>query len=623
MRMVFTGADPDEFAEAAQRVLAEFEAWAETRERTVRLFVADAVLNQRYQADGLLARWNARALRDLLLTWFPRKVTLAEAEHATVLATVEALLDFLDDSDLLDERSEPIGVLRGVLDQLSSEFFAAMREPENYGMAKFWATKMVESGVNPEDHEAASAFINRVRSGEVEVDEDVLSVIAERHQDGDPDIPPQAPSAVFDLPAEDRLRELAGDTTIVTQLRGFANWVGEGRALTPKGNLKLTDARELVTLLATRDEFDPDFGGRVFRTVTSQSLHGISGIFDLAKTIRVVRVAKGRLLRVKRAAGLLADPLRLWEAAFDRMDVLETTNYSLFPIEDDLTFPILAGLFASPIPLPAPILLTMLEETSALPVTDRRVDQETRILADFGLLERREATNEEFVDLEDFMPEEDLEPSDVTRQIFELLPLGRQAVRDLFAESGAPITTVEELAGETAEVLVARLAEVSQETFDKGVAGWLAARERRQACAELRALAARTDDPGHRMVAFRLLSACGEDGTTAMLALRSHSMAGPSAAGWLVSAGVLAGAELSRREVVFGMLDALAAVPHDTVAEFAMQSREAQLDLLEEIPAAGHPRAAQVLESIAAGHADALVARAARKALFRLGSRPL
>jgi hypothetical protein len=70
------------------------------------------------------------------------------------------------------------------------------------------------------------------------------------------------------------------------------------------------------------------------------------------------------------------------------------------------------------------------------------------------------------------------------------------------------------------------------------------------------------------------------------------------------------------------MLDALAAVPHDTVAEFAMQSREAQLDLLEEIPAAGHPRAAQVLESIAAGHADALVARAARKALFRLGSRP-
>src|SRR3981081_4768712 len=102
LRMGFTAADPDEFAEAAQRVLAEFEAWAETRERTVRLFVADAVLNQRYQADGLLARWNARALRDLLLTWFPRKVTLAEAEHATVLATVAALLAFIHATAPLD-----------------------------------------------------------------------------------------------------------------------------------------------------------------------------------------------------------------------------------------------------------------------------------------------------------------------------------------------------------------------------------------------------------------------------------------------------------------------------------------------------------------------------------------
>jgi hypothetical protein len=616
MRMVFTGADPEEFAEVAQRVLAEFEAWSETRERTVHLFVVDAVLNQRFETDGLLGRWTAPALRSLLLTWFPRRVTLAEAEHATVMETVEAFLDFLDDSDLLDERSEPIGTLREILRELSPDFFAAMRQPENYGMAKFWATKMLESGVDPEDQDAASAFIDEVRGGRIPVDDAVLAVIAERHQEGDPDLPPQAPSAVFDLPSEEEQRELAADTKISTQLRDFVDWIGEGRVLTTKGNLKLADARELITLLGTRDVFDRD------HTRTSERLMGVSGIFELAKTIRIARVAKGRLLKVKSAAKLLADPLKLWEAAFDRMDLLEAPLYSLYPVEDDMVFPILAGLFTSPIPLPAPILLTMLQETSLNPVTDFSLDREAQLLADFGLLELREATGEELLDLEEFMLEESLSVNNFTRQIFALLPLGQRAVRDLFAESGAAVTTVGQLVDETAEVLVARLAEMAQETFDKGVAGWLAARSVTQACAELRALAARTDDSGHRMVALRLLSNCGEEGIAAMLDLRNHSMAGPSAAGWLVSAGVLAGDELSRREVVFGMLDALAAVPDETVAEFALQSREAQLELLEEIPSAGHPRAAKVLESIATGHEDQVVATAARNALVRLSTRP-
>ncbi|MDT7726244.1 MAG: hypothetical protein QOI21_2820 [Actinomycetota bacterium] len=622
MRMVFTGADPEEFAEAAQRVLAEFEAWSETRERAVHLFVVDAVLNQRFESDGLVGRWNAPALRSLLLIWFPRRVTLAEPEHATVLETLEAFLDFLDDSDLLDERSDPITELRDILRELSPEFFTAMRRPENYGMAKFWATKMLESDVDPEDQDAASAFIDQVRAGRIPVDDGVLAVIAERHQEGDPDIPPQAPSAVFDLPPEDVQRELAAGTTIVTRLRDFVDWIGEGRVLTSKGNLKLADARELVTLLGTRDEFDQDIGGRVFHTRSSEQLIGVSGIFELAKAIRIARVAKGRLLKVKSAAKLLADPLKLWEVAFDRMDLLEAPLYSLYPVEDDMVFPILAGLFTSPIPLPAPILLTMLQETSLNPVTDSSLDREGKLLADFGLLELREATGDELIDLEEFMLEESLRVNNFTRQIFALLPMGQRAVRDLFAGSGASVTTVDELVGETAEVLVARLAEMAQETFDKGVAGWLGARSTTQACAELRALAARTDDSGHRMVALRLLSNCGEEGIAAMLDLRNHSMAGPAAAGWLVSAGVLAGDDLSRREVVFGMLDALAAVPDETVAEFALQSREAQLELLEEIPSAGHPRAAKVLESIAAGHEDQVVANAARNALVRLSTRP-
>jgi len=97
----------------------------------------------------------------------------------------------------------------------------------------------------------------------------------------------------------------------------FTGWVGAGRKLTQTGRITLADARELVGLLGTEDVIDPKIGDRVFRTKSSEELPGITTVVEWAKASGLVRVAGGRLVPVKKHAGLLDRPLELWSRMFE------------------------------------------------------------------------------------------------------------------------------------------------------------------------------------------------------------------------------------------------------------------------------------------------------------------
>lgn len=105
------------------------------------------------------------------------------------------------------------------------------------------------------------------------------------------------------------------DARALRQLRDLTRWVGEGRALTQTGRIRLADARELVALLGTRDELDP-MNGR-FHTTSSADLPELTLLVEWAKACGLVRVARGRLIAVKKHAGLLDDLPRLWDRMFD------------------------------------------------------------------------------------------------------------------------------------------------------------------------------------------------------------------------------------------------------------------------------------------------------------------
>ena len=124
------------------------------------------------------------------------------------------------------------------------------------------------------------------------------------------------------------LEAAAGKAELTGQIRSLLAWVGPGRKLTTTGRIGLADARHLVELLGTGDTIDPEIGGRVFRTRSSEDLAHLNRIVEWAKTARLVRVSSTKLMTVKKNAALAERPLNLVLALLEAYPRL---GKSLFP----------------------------------------------------------------------------------------------------------------------------------------------------------------------------------------------------------------------------------------------------------------------------------------------------
>jgi Plasmid pRiA4b ORF-3-like protein len=107
------------------------------------------------------------------------------------------------------------------------------------------------------------------------------------------------------------LEAAAGKAELTGQIRSLLAWVGPGRKLTATGRIGLADARHLVDLLGTGDTIDPEIGGRVFKTRSSEDLAHLNRIVEWAKATRLIRVSGTRLTAVKKNAVLAERPLDL------------------------------------------------------------------------------------------------------------------------------------------------------------------------------------------------------------------------------------------------------------------------------------------------------------------------
>ena len=107
------------------------------------------------------------------------------------------------------------------------------------------------------------------------------------------------------------LEAAAGKAELTGQIRSLLAWVGPGRKLTQTGRIGLADARHLVELLGTGDTIDPEIGGRVFTTKSSEELAYLTRIVGWAKAARLVRVTGTKLVPVKKNAALANRPLDL------------------------------------------------------------------------------------------------------------------------------------------------------------------------------------------------------------------------------------------------------------------------------------------------------------------------
>ncbi len=242
----------------------------------------------------------------------------------------------------------------------SGEFGARMMDRTRWGLAKFWAVTAAEQGVDVMDQAAMTRFAERARNGEVPYDRDALDLITTRRMTaGSAQVERAEPQLPVSLPEENVLRERAAAVPLIGHLAGLVGWAGrEGRELTKAGRLRVADGRDLVRVL--------DTGDRVEQVRTSAELPRLNLLFAWAKQARLIRVAKGRVYAVAKARPVLADPLALWERAFEAFFELRgpllggPDGYDaasmLFDVYREVLPDVLNTLYSLPYPMPWPRL---------------------------------------------------------------------------------------------------------------------------------------------------------------------------------------------------------------------------------------------------------------------------
>lgn len=272
MRLEFGVDDEDEFHHAKDRLLDELtEALGPAADLEV---VGDAglLLDWRWgYSTGELDRFDRSDLAEFLLQWCPRKVSTGPEGYRPIVEGARTWIRFLVDTGRW--RGGPTETLLSFLDEVEPDFFAAMSDPSNFGMAKgmFMGPALAGADLDLDDPASVQAAIDRFNALPLE----------ERRAQTDPFMggpgatggrgsdPIAAAAALVesiranavDLPRtpppdSDAAARVAAAAPLIVQIDALAEALPDGIALTAKGNPKLAPARTLAEGLGTDDLLD-------------------------------------------------------------------------------------------------------------------------------------------------------------------------------------------------------------------------------------------------------------------------------------------------------------------------------------------------------------------------------
>ena len=449
------------------------------------------------------------------------------------------------------------------------------------------------------------------------------------------------------LPDRDVLAEAAAATPALDDMRTFVAFVGDGRRLTAKGELKLADGAELLRLLlgvedaGERSRWPHPIGVR--STADLPAVHLLRRWAEAAGLVEV----DGRWLRCGEAAALVADdPLEAWLATIVGLLDLgaashlflhgEFAPYWLDDVDELAALEWLLDLYVADRPVPLEELVGQArEEADALrvagdacreaPDLDPHVahpDPKVAELHDLilpGVVRQVIARLEQLgaVSVTGITTEPTRWGPVATGGAVALTPLGLWAVNRLVRER-IPAPVIGELAGADAVTLLRACARVDPDHAVAEFAAWLAARP--DAVPDL-VLALRQLAPYEVPAAVLAIDLLGAEATAAMGRLRDHPRLAPYVAVWLGRhrADEWRPSGPAELAALVELLDARwSRDGRDAVVdEFAALGGPAvQLAVIEQLGHLEHPVAIDVLDALAyGGDEDGRVAMAARAAL--------
>lgn len=591
MRTYYDQDDHEGYEAGQDLLIRRFTKWAAGQGREVDPDAAVSALQFRHTSvDGRLTHWTAAQVREFLLSYVPRTLSATADEAVLVPGTLRLFLRYLHETGLADPKGDPPAELEGAVAAATDGFPAAMADERNFGVAKYWVMTAARKGIDRSDHEALNAFFAEVREGRHGYDAELLDELVARQ------LTEQLQRAFaqppVSLPADAELADMAEASSIVTQLRKFADWVGDGRALTTTGNLKLADARELVSLLGTGDLLEWDGGDKVYPVRSSADLPHLAILFELAKRIRIVRAVKGKLVRVAKAASLLKDALALWTEAFDALPrpglLVKPTGWvpgyaQLLDENLPIVLPdVLNTIYGLPEPVPVVRLAEVvwlacaehacfdLEPPAEAVWRDGLALEFRRLLgklAEFGAVELTTGPSDPMYS-SDLVPENPELPPDVQDRLrvaldassvdlITLTPLGAQAVRGRLLREGRVAPLVGELVDAAPAPMLGTLVDhYTSETAAAEISGWLAAHGGREAGLPV-LLDAIRESPFRTRASdmFAVLVDALPDGEAVVRDVRTDPDLGPIATNMLIDSGEVDLRGLGDRERLLAMTE--------------------------------------------------------------------
>lgn len=626
----FSADDEEGFEDACDVLLSDYGEWLAGRGAPTDTddWVAYQMLHYKWSyLDGHLGRWRTADLDEVFLSLFPRKVMVDAEDLDGVLPAAGRFLEFLQDRGTLAHGSDPLPKLLSGLEERSEQFLAEMRNPAAFGTGKSLFTGMADEGIDFSDPAAVDAWIQDFNTRPYEQRAGLVP-----EPDGEIMLPPMA------LPEDDALAAQALASPAMRQVAAFLDWIGDGRGLTQKGNVKLADGKELIGLLGTEDEFDQAIGDRTFKTSSTTELAGVDLIYRLALKARLARKQRETVLRTKRGVRLSADGLGAWKAVVTAMLDLgvigagREDRYGLrwwqeFFEEGASGLLCLLAIAGEPVPMEALVESAYDELAGAYDVdtlTDVQHASLPRSVAwAIGTLVGRLAwlgalTWEGSVVETDQLGLERRSGGEVA-----LTDLGRWFTRPILTAQGARIAGPGELADTPASELLDAITLWPEDAAEAELRAW--ARGRDNAVAELAEDAARVGSPDRFALVLCALESIGEAAEPAVRALLENPMLRPLASAWLVSQGFEEPEFLNPEDTPAAFVHALAiglvtggaeAVPEMFAS--AVDASE-QVAIVERLWSVDDPYTERVLEAMATTP-DKKVAKAARKSLFKYRS---
>lgn len=584
-------------------------------------------------ADGRLATWRPDDLVEFLLEWCPRKLSVTQSECVSIPSALGAFLTFLDEGGLMGVGSPPSAELVALLATLTDEFVAAMGDRSRFGMAKSLFAAALDEGVDASDPAELIEWMNGFNDKPDEERFRILPDSAVAAPSRRPALPPVAP------PRDDEVVASQAAAPILRMFEDLAGFVGSGRKLTQTGNLTLADARVLIDLLGTGDAMDETIGDRTFKTKSAAELPRLTLVFTWAKKAGIVRVVHGKVVATKRGMSLNRDPAASFDRAVDALLAIgplqsqrDPDGWFAWPevnhLLDQVSVPLLIAPYSAQGPVPI--------EDIAGAATDVVLDAFEFSLADEQVAESI------LIDVVDIM--DAFELAGIVRRdgvdhpgvgqrrsggTIELTPAGLRAVRRILGSIGYDTPAAGRFADSTAAELLLGTDKDDLPTVYGEVMAWRQRRQPEQAASEMAEAMRELDDPALQNVALAVMSEIGVDVSTPhVLELTSDPGLRGFALCWLVDHGQAPEGDLFDPSDPHPFVDVLAqrmatSGPDGLVSTLAIAGDHAQqIATIEQLWRAPSLATDLVLAAIGEVHPSKVVAKAARKALFKRRSSP-